>query len=700
MPINTDSLNKDLYNLFKTQGFEPKPLDSAGKSTPVPDAADVFKFTFKDKNGQAIDSSWATIENGNTLKVYYDDDVMNESEDGGNSDFTNFLIQLKNWAQNRQLGFELENEDHLASDMAKRDYMKKENILEGYYPMGKSASYSDSIPTVKIVLQHTRQIQEGEQRYRNVARIYLENTQGERILAPTVRPGIAQVYARHLAEGGVPNDERWNHIKSLCEEYSKMAGFVRAVRGNQFNESAQRLVEAGLNHYTGLRETLGKMRGHRGYNMYFESWTPTLMENEGDESTLNELFVQETLDPRIESVMPILSKLSKNIAEMKEVSELENWAESLIEAPGAETLAHNEKTAASNLKAFGLAEEELEETLDPKELARMKIQKPAFQRRDKVTTGDLRTAGMMQEPAPEDPAKGLNISGQEGMRALQQRLDMIDKAKKLGRDNPSDPAGNFTKGGKELGIFKEEEVEESALQAWLGREKYGKEGMEELQRLGREHASKEKVAKAKAKFAKEDVEEGQFAGNFKTGPEGQWRNKGPKAHQPAKVGDLVGASESFINTDVQAVVTEMDTPTGDPYEKGSNATPMTAKKAKKNFLGVLQRSVAKHNKAKQATDEKVKKHMKEGQDDLDFIRGVISNKLTEDQNKVKFLGYNGSSYPLQKAMADKAYRMGTLRSMKMDANGRPYAIINDPESMGDYKAYWNDAAGSWTVDFD
>jgi hypothetical protein len=40
------------------------------------------------------------------------------------------------------------------------------------------------------------------------------------------------------------------------------------------------------------------------------------------------------------------------------------------------------------------------------------------------------------------------------------------------------------------------------------------------------------------------AEEGEFAGNFKTGPAGQWRNKGPKANKPAKVGDLVGASES------------------------------------------------------------------------------------------------------------------------------------------------------------
>ena len=204
-------------------------------------------------------------------------------------------------------------------------------VDEAYYPMGKSASYNDNIPTIKIVLQHSRQIQEGEQRYRNVARIFLENEQGERILAPTIRPGIAQVYARHLAEGGNPHDERWNHIGSLVEEYKQMAGFVRAVRGNQFNESAQQLVNEGINHYTSLRETLGKMRGTRGYTAYFESWTPTLMETEDGENTLNELFVQETLDPRIESVMPILSRLHKKVSEMSEVTALDEWASGITE---------------------------------------------------------------------------------------------------------------------------------------------------------------------------------------------------------------------------------------------------------------------------------------------------------------------------------------------------------------------------------
>ena len=365
MPIQNDSLNRKLYDLLNSRGYNPVPRDSdvasAGKSVP-PEEADVFKFTFTQGDKQ-IDDAWVSVDGAQNLTLYYDQELANQaSERTPGTQFDDswygLLRHLKKWAHARQLSFKLEPKEKIDSDMSQRTYMKKkEQIAEGYYPMGKTASYSDAVPTVKIILQHSRQIQEGEQRYRNVSKIFLENTEGERFLSPTNKPGLAQVYARHLAEGGVPNDDRWNHLKSICEEYSKMAGFVRAVRGNQFNESAQRLVNEGLNHYQSLRESLSKLRGSRGYNAYFESWTPALMENEGDDQTnLNELFVQETLDPRIESVMPILNKLSKNLGEMKEVSELAEWADSLVEAPGAETLAHNQATEKSRLDAFDLDE--------------------------------------------------------------------------------------------------------------------------------------------------------------------------------------------------------------------------------------------------------------------------------------------------------------------------------------------------------
>jgi len=55
--------------------------------------------------------------------------------------------------------------------------------------------------------------------------------------------------------------------------------------------------------------------------------------------------------------------------------------------------------------------------------------------------------------------------------------------------------------GKKLG---EGEVEESGLQAYLGKKKYGEQGMKALQKAGREGASKEKMAQIRARHDKMD----------------------------------------------------------------------------------------------------------------------------------------------------------------------------------------------------
>jgi len=243
------------------------------------------------------------------------------------------LARAKEWQKHNHLG------DREVSFTVKKQDMAESNqqVNEGYYPMGKQGSYSDAVPTTKIIIQHSRRIEEGEQRYRNIAKIFVENSEGERFAVPTVKPGLARVYARHIAEGGTPYDERGRHITSLVEEYSKMSGFMRATRGKQFNESAQQLVTEAVNYYQSLRESLSKMTGHRGYSAYFESWTPALMEDgEEQETNLNELFVQETLDPRIESVMPILGKLQRKLGTIKEVDALAEWADNIIEGDGGQ----------------------------------------------------------------------------------------------------------------------------------------------------------------------------------------------------------------------------------------------------------------------------------------------------------------------------------------------------------------------------
>jgi len=582
MPTNTESLNRELFRLLSK--YKPKPLDAEGKVTPIPDEADIFKFEFT-KDGKDYGTVYVTLDEDRVLTVYFGDDVANSPDDKTpkldyNDTWSGLLHQLSAWRMTKGLkGFNTQNKDRVGDDMARRNHMRnKDKIAEGYYATGKKSSYSDAVPSVKIVIEHSRVIEEGEQRYRNINRIFLENQAGERYLLDTKKPGIARVYARHIAEGGKVNDDRWSHIGSLCEEYQKMAGFVRATRNGQFNESAQSLVNEGIAHYQSLRESLSRMTGKRGYNAYFESWTPSLMEDGTEENNLNELFVQETLDPRIESVMPILNRIHKKVSESvvdKELNKLAEWADSLVEE-GGESLTSN--------NPIGIPESE---------------------------TSTHKGGAVSSKNGVTQHKSGPGVYG--GYDANRHP----DSPEEKHVDSRGAKTGHRTDK-----VVKHKEVDESALQAYLGDKKYGEKGMDALRAAGREHASKTKMQNIRAKFSnkEENVAEGtgssierilaahpEAVENFKQGGDldydlesdlweyyfnnGEIRNydadasefisqrladelglsEGLDANQKRvgqlgptekvknnNIGKLVGANENFINTVDQAVVSEED----------------------------------------------------------------------------------------------------------------------------------------------
>ena len=83
---------------------------------------------------------------------------------------------------------------------------------------------------------------------------------------------------------------------------------------------------------------------------------------------------------------------------------------------------------------------------------------------------------------------------------------MATRAGEQGTDwRPFGPGPRDSFGSDEFGRpVKEGEMEESGLQAYLGKKKYGKEGMAALQKAGREGASKEKMAQIRARHDKMD----------------------------------------------------------------------------------------------------------------------------------------------------------------------------------------------------
>jgi hypothetical protein len=323
MPKSNELINVDLDNFLNARNLDAVPYDSSGKQVPIPDDAEVFQFTFA-PNGSEQGTATVSIDGTKSLNLYYDDAIIKEDD---HDEWFDFVKSLKRFATQHQLSFKTKNIDRLANDMKKREHLKK--LEEGYYGT-RHTSYSDKNPgTVKMIIKHSRPLDENDQRFRNIEKIFLETETGERFLLDTKKPSIGRAYARHLAEGGRYNDERWNHIQQIAEDINKLGGFVRATRNKQFNESAVKLVNEAQNHYQSLRETIKQLQGSRGYKNYFESWKPTLNET-SDDSAVTEMFLTQKLDPRVENALPVLNRLAKNLTEITEVAEFESWANDIV----------------------------------------------------------------------------------------------------------------------------------------------------------------------------------------------------------------------------------------------------------------------------------------------------------------------------------------------------------------------------------
>jgi hypothetical protein len=324
------------------------------------------------------------------------------------------------------------------------------------------------------------------------------------------------------------------------------------------------------------------------------------MEEETEENNLNELFVQETLDPRIESVMPILNKLQKKVAEMKETNALSEWADNIIDE-GAAVDAYMAGKSPALAHFADKLDKEIDEGFDDIDdpvvssiTRRIIRQHPELLKHgpDKVLAaiadvadfvGDVEEIGSsdvsgwvkqvarqlngvdegMMDTIKKAGSKVFDKLGggseEDLLKDLQKKAGVPQtgkkpefdaKAKQLARTNSGDPVGDFAKGGKDLGIFKEDDVEESALQASFGIKKYGKKGMDKLRAAGQKHASEKTMQNIRAEYSDKEkpvTEDGEFAGNYATGEAGQWRNKGPKANKPATIGDLVGEGQEELD---------------------------------------------------------------------------------------------------------------------------------------------------------
>jgi hypothetical protein len=326
-----NNTGKNLYDLLVTRDFEPEILDSSGKPITDPNEAELFSFdwrTAQHNYGTVV----VLLGKDNELEIYYGDNLGRAMESDDKRQWYEFLAQMKNFATRNLMTFELNNLNRLKYTMQGMAAIK-EGLFEGYYGR-RNVSYSDQPKETRLMIRHNRNLAEGEPRYRAIESLFVETADGERFRVPGRSLAHGRMLARHVAEGGNPYDAFGQHITDVVNEINVLGKFIRASRNKPFQGPAAGMVEAAVKHYGDLKAKAKRMISQRGYREEREHFDPAVAtESETLAAEIREMFVEQTLDQRIEEAVPILARLSAR--RMAEADEFENWAEEVTEGTWA-----------------------------------------------------------------------------------------------------------------------------------------------------------------------------------------------------------------------------------------------------------------------------------------------------------------------------------------------------------------------------
>lgn len=325
-----NSAARNLYDLLVTRDFEPEILDRQGKAISDPSEAEILSFDWKtpEKNyGTVV----ILLGDENQMEVYYGDNLGRSMEGDDKRQWYKFLEQLKEFAARNLMTFELNNISRLKYTMQGMAAIK-EGLFEGYYGK-KRISYSDQPQQTRLMIRHNRDLGEGEARYRAIESLFVETAEGERFKLPFKNLMCGRVMARHVAEGGNPYDAFGQHISEIVNEMNTLARFLRASRKKNFSGDAANMVEAAVKHYTDLKAKAKHMISRRGYLEARDAFDPAAVtETEHVVDEIRNMFIEQTLDARIEEALPVLAKLQNTTREAVEFAE---WADSVTEGTWA-----------------------------------------------------------------------------------------------------------------------------------------------------------------------------------------------------------------------------------------------------------------------------------------------------------------------------------------------------------------------------
>jgi hypothetical protein len=327
-----EALPQDLADFLVTKNFDPEYFNKKGDPSEAGEATTI-KFDYVADSGKNYGTAVCVISDSE-LSLFYGDNLGRGMEPEDKQEWFDFLEQLSNQATSHGATWsptEINKLKHTLAGIA----AIKEGLFEGYYG-NRKVSYMGEQTQARLVIKHNRQLGENDKRYRYVESLFIETADQERFRLPFKSLAAGRAMLEHVRQGGRPYDIRGNHITEMVSEMAVLSRFNRAQHNRVFEGITQDLVESAKQYYQNLQETMKHLGNPRGYQAYFESWAPDQTgEAEALVENLRDLFVEQTLDARIEAALPTLAKIQQQGNNMKEAQIFENWIQNLSEGTWA-----------------------------------------------------------------------------------------------------------------------------------------------------------------------------------------------------------------------------------------------------------------------------------------------------------------------------------------------------------------------------
>ena len=321
---------KQLADLLVSRGYEPEMLDSSGKAAASAEDAEIFSFDFVTSNDTNHGTVVVMLGADNELEVFSGDNVGRGMYSEDKTEWYEFQHQLKNFATKNFMTFGSQIINKLKYSMQGQAALK-EGLFESWNGT-KNVSYNGGPDSVRLMIKHKRPMGVNEARFRQVESLFVETAEGERYKLPFRNLSGGRAMVEHVRQGGKPYDMRGAHIVNMVEELNVLSRFRRASKGQVFEGETANLVNETNAYYETMSRTLKGLASGRGYSNYFESWNPA--DITGQDVIIEDiktLFVQETIDSRIEQALPILARIQQQGNAMKEANIFEAWADRLME---------------------------------------------------------------------------------------------------------------------------------------------------------------------------------------------------------------------------------------------------------------------------------------------------------------------------------------------------------------------------------